>query len=105
MATPNFSKILQKMPDAAKASFGGHLPETLSYVEEELKKLLDEVKNVEVKKTLGQIDAETAEILLDSLINAARTVELTGAGIVKVEAEKALNAAIKTLTDALNVVV
>lgn len=44
---------------------------------------------------MGQIDSETADIQLDMLINAARTVENTGAGIVKVEAEKAINAAIK----------
>jgi hypothetical protein len=32
-------------------------------------------------------------------------VAITGEGIVKVEAEKAINAAIKALTDALGVVV
>jgi hypothetical protein len=93
-----------------QSKFGGHLAcerasETLSFVEEELIQLLDEVKKVELRKEMGQIDAEVADIQLDSLINAARTVEITGEGIVKVEAEKALNAAIKALMDALGVAV
>jgi uncharacterized protein YlxW (UPF0749 family) len=105
MTTPDFNKILQQMLDAAKASLGGRLPQTLSYVEAELKQLLEETKKVEMRKKLGQIDAATAEIQLNSLLNAAGTVAVTGEGIVKVEAEKAINAAIKALTDALGVVV
>ena len=60
------------------------------------------MKQVELRKEMGQLGPDAADIiLLDSLINAARTVEITGKGIVKVEAEKAINAAIKVLTGAL----
>jgi hypothetical protein len=105
MAAIHYEEILKKMLDAAKGSLGKHLPETLSYMEEELKTLLDEVKQVELRKATGEIDADVAAIQLDTLFNAAKTVKKTGEGIVKVEAEKAINAAIKVLTDALAAVV
>ena len=40
----------------------------------------------------------------DSLVNAAKTVKLTGEGIVAVEAEKAINAALAVLKNAIKAV-
>ena len=104
MAGFDGKEVLKEMLAAAKASIGNSLPETLNYVEEELKKLAKEIAKVETRRLIGEIDKETARILTDSLINAAKTVKAAGEGIVKVRAEQAINAALAVLVKAIKAV-
>ena len=77
---------------------------SLNYVEEELKKLAKEIAKVETSRLIGEIDQETARLMTDSLINAAKTVKAAGEGIVKVRAEQAINAALAVLVKAIKAV-
>ena len=104
MAFVDGKEVLKQMLAAAKASIGDSLPETLEYVEEELKKLAKEIAKVETNRIIGEIDQKTARILTDSLINAAKTVTAAGEGIVKVQAEMAINAALAVLVKAIKAV-
>ncbi|MGE5604921.1 MAG: hypothetical protein ACM3YE_04425 [Bacteroidota bacterium] len=104
MAGFDGKEVLKEMLAAAKASIGDSLPETLKYVEEELKKLANEIAKVETNRMIGEIDKKTAGILTDSLINAAKTVKAAGEGIVKVRAEQAINAALAVLVKAIKAV-
>ena len=104
MAGFDGKEVLKEMLAAAKESIGDSLPETLNYVEEELKKLAKEIAKVETSRIIGEIDKETARLLTDSLINAAKTVKAAGEGIVKVQAEQAINAALAVLVKAIKAV-
>ena len=104
MAKFNAQRVLGEMVDAAKASFGDALPETYQYVEDEIKKIARTVYKVETQLVCGEIDAEIARLIIDSLVNAAKTVKLTGEGAVAVEAEKAINAAFAVLKNAIKAV-
>ncbi len=103
---PSFDgkEVLNQMLAAAQASLGDSLPKTFEYVETELKRLAKGIAKVETKRMIGEIDKKTAQLLTDSLINAAKTVRLAGEGIVKVEAEKAINAALAVLVTAIKAV-
>jgi len=105
MAGFDGKEVLKEMLAAAKASIGDSLPETLKYVEEELEKLAKEIAKVEINLIIGEIDKETAKLLTDSLINAAKTVAATGEGIAKVQAEQAINAGLAVLGKAIKTVV
>jgi hypothetical protein len=104
MAKFDAQQVLRDMVDAARDSLGDTLPETYCYVEDEIKKIAKTVYQVETQLVCGKIDAESARLIIDSLVNAAKTVELTGEGIVVVEAEKAINAALAVLKNAIKAV-
>ena len=104
MAKFDAQQVLGDMVDAAKASLGDTLPETYHYVEDEIKKIAKTIFKVETQLVCGEIDAESARLIIDSLVNAAKTVELAGEGIVVVEAEKAINAALAVLKNAIKAV-
>lgn len=104
MAKFDAQQVLRDMVDAAKASLGDAMPETYHYVENEIKKLAETIFKVEAQLVCSEISAESARLVIDSLVNAAKTVELTGEGIVAVEAEKAINAALAVLKDAIKAV-
>lgn len=105
MANFDGKEVLKEMLAAARESLGDSLPETRAYVEAELTTLAKELAKVETNRLIGEIDDATARILTDSLINAAKTVKAAGEGILKVEAEKAINAALAVLEKAIKTMV
>ena len=104
MAEFNAEQVLRDMFEAVRNSLADKLPETRTYVEEEIKKLGKEIFKIKTKLLYGDIDSESARLIINSLINAAKTVELTGEGIVKVEAQKAINAALAVLKKVIKAV-
>ena len=104
MAEFDAQQVLEEMVDAAKASLGRSMPETYHYIENEIKKLAKTIFKVETQLVCGEINADYARLIIDSLVNAAKTVELTGEGIVAVEAEKAIIAALAVLKDAIKAI-
>ena len=104
MGNLDVEEVLSEMLKAARKSFGKKLPETFDYVEEEIKRLGKDVAKIEGQRLLGEIDEESAKLLIEMQINAAKTVQLTGKGIVKVEVEKALNAAFGVLEKTIKTV-
>ena len=104
MGNLNVDELLSEMLKAARKSFGKKLPETFDYVEEEIKRLGKDVAKIEGQRLLGEIDEESARILIKMQVNAAKTVQLTGKGIAKVEAENAMNAALGVLEKTIKTV-
>lgn len=104
MASFDGKEVLKEMLEAARVSLGNSVPKAYEYVEAELKKLAKEIAKVETNRIIGEIDHRIAQILTDSLINAAKTIGLTGKGIISVEAEKAINAALAVLKNAIKAV-
>lgn len=104
MADFDGKEILKEMLEAARLVLGDSWPETRDYVETELKNLAKEIAKIETNRMIGEIDKKTAEILTDSLINAAKTVTAAGEGIVKVKAEMAINTALAVLVKAIKAV-
>lgn len=104
MAEFDAQHVLEEMIKAARVNLGDAMPETYRYVETEIKKMAQIIFKVETQLVCGAMSAESARTIIDSLVNAAKTVGLTGAGVVKVEAEKAINAALAVLKNAVKVV-
>lgn len=104
MAGFDGKEVLREMLAVAEASIGNYLPGTLKYVEKELIQLVREIVKVETSRINGEIDQETARFLMDSLINAAKTIKAAGEGIIKVRAEQAINEALAVLVKAVKAV-
>ncbi len=102
MEKMNVNEIINQALDAAKRSLGNKLPYTMDYVERTIKQLGMEMADVETERALGQMDDQTARLIIDTEINAVRTVEITGEGVAKVETEKAINAALDAVMKAIN---
>lgn len=94
MEKMNVNEIIHQALDAAKRSLGNKLPQTLDYVEKTIKQLGIEMADVEAERVTGQMDDDTVRLIMDTEMNAVRTVEITGECIVKVAAEQAINAAL-----------
>ncbi len=96
------SDLVKQMLTAAKGEVEDKWPEVKVYAETESKKLAQTIVMIEKLKLSGQITKKQAEILLDMQKQTSRVVLLTIEGLTLLAAEAAVNAAIKSIRDAVN---
>ena len=96
------STLVKKMLAAAKGEVAEKWPEVKVYAETEAKKLAQTLVMIEKLKVSGRNTKKQAEILLDMQKQTSRVVLLTIEGLSLLAAEAAVNAAIKSIRDAVN---
>ena len=96
------STLVKEMLAAAKGEVGERWPEIKVYAEAEAKKLAQTLVMIEKLKVSGRITKKQADILLDMQKQTSRVVLLTIEGLSLLAAEAAVNAAMKSIRDAVN---
>jgi hypothetical protein len=96
------STLVKEMLAAAKGEVAEKWPEVKVYAEAEAKKLAHTLVMIEKLKVSGRISKKQADILLDMQKQTSRVVLLTIEGLSLLAAEAAVNAAIKSIRDAVN---
>lgn len=96
------STLVKEMLAAAKGEVADKWPEVKVYAEAEAKKLAQTLVMIEKLKVSKRITKKQAEILLDMQKQTSRIVLLTIEGLSLLAAEAAVNAAIKSIRDAVN---
>lgn len=96
------SSLVKEMLVAAKGEVSERWPDVKIYAETEAKKLAQTLVMIEKLKVAGQISKKQADILLDMQKQTSRVVLLTIEGLSLLGAEAAVNAAIKSIRDAVN---
>jgi len=96
------STLVKDMLAAAKGEVAEKWPEVKIYAEAEAKKLAQTLVMIEKLKVSGRITKKQADILLDMQKQTSRVVLLTIEGLSLLAAEAAVNAAIKSIRDAVN---
>jgi len=98
----NASQLARQMLAAAKGEVAEKWPEVKLYAESEAKKLAQTLVMIEKLKVSGKVTKRQADILLDMQKQTSRVVLLTIEGLSLLAAEAAINAAIKSIRDAVN---
>ena len=96
------SVLAKNMLAAAKEEVDDKWPAVKIYAEAEAKKLAQTLVMIEKLKLSGSITKKQADILLDMQKQTSRVVLLTIEGLTLLAAEAAINAAIKSIRDAVN---
>jgi hypothetical protein len=96
------SKLAKQMLVAAKGEVAEKWPDVKLYAEAEARKLAQTLIMIEKLKVSGKITKKQADILLDMQKQTSRVVLLTIEGLSLLAAEAAINAAIKSIRDAVN---
>jgi len=96
------STLVKEMLTAAKGEVAERWPEVKVYAEAEAKKLAQTLVMIEKLKVSGRITKKQADILLDMQKQTSRVVLLTIEGLSLLAAEAAVNAAMKSIRDAVN---
>lgn len=102
MATIDIGDIAKQMLAAALGELGPQAKKVKAYAELEMKKLAQTIAAIEVAHRAGKMTDEEARLLLDMQRNAARAVMATVKGMSLVAAERAVNAALGVVRDAVN---
>jgi hypothetical protein len=96
------SGLAKQMLAAAKGEVAEKWPDVKLYAEAEARKLAQTLVMIEKLKVSGKITKKQADILLDMQKQTSRVVLLTIEGLSLLAAEAAINAAIKSIRDAVN---
>ncbi len=96
------STLVKEMLAAARGEVAERWPEVRIYAEAEAKKLAQTLVMIEKLKVSGRITKKQADILLDMQKQTSRMVLLTIEGLGLLAAEAAVNAAMKSIRDAVN---
>ena len=96
------SKLAKQMLAAAKGEVAEKWPDVKLYADAEARKLAQTLVMIEKLKVSGKITKKQADILLDMQKQTSRVVLLTIEGLNLLAAEAAINAAIKSIRDAVN---
>lgn len=105
MATIDLEDLLGRMIQAAADSLGDDWPRVRNTAETELRGLAEQAMDIEAAHAAGEIDQETAELYRELLKNRRETLEALFTGLGKLAAERAINAAIGVLRQAVNTAV
>jgi hypothetical protein len=105
MAKLRTDTLVKQMLAAAAKVLKKDWPEARLYAELEFTKLAQTILMIETQYALGQLTKTEAKLLLDIQRNAARAVILTLEGLGALAVEKAINAALKVVRDAVNAAV
>jgi len=98
----NLKQTTEKMIEAAVAVFKNDWPEIRDYAEVEFKKLADTGALILRLHQAGRITKAEARALLEMQKNTCRTVMLALEGMHLLLVEKAVNATMKVLKNAVN---
>ena len=96
------STLVKEMLAAARGEVAERWPEVRIYAEAEARKLAQTLVMIEKLKASGRITKKQADILLDMQKQTSRMVLLTIEGLGLLAAEAAVNAAMKSIRDAVN---
>lgn len=96
------SDLVRDMLAAARGELEDKWPEVKIYAETEAKKFAQTLVMIEKLKVAGRISKKQADLLLDMQKQTSRVVLLTIEGLSLLTAEAALNAAIRSIRDAVN---
>ncbi len=96
------SDLVKSMVDAAKNSLASDWPKVEDYGRPELKKLSQSLIDIARLAADGKINARQAKAILQIHRNTTQTVMLTVEGMGLIAVEKAINAALKSVADAVN---
>ena len=102
MAKLKVDDLVKRMLTAAAGPLKAEWPDAKAYAELEFTKLAQTLLMIQASYALGQINKTEAKLLLDIQRNAARSVLLTLQGLGALAVEQAINAALKTVRDAVN---
>ncbi|MGI6456040.1 MAG: hypothetical protein ACOX5R_10545 [bacterium] len=102
MASIDIGKLLKSMLDAAQGQVKDMWPEVRDYAESEFKKLGETFVTIQKLYLAGKIDKKQAKLLLSLQKNSTRSVFLAIEGMGLILAERAINAALKTVKDTVN---
>jgi hypothetical protein len=94
--------LLGPMLDASKTVIGKKWPDMQNYVETEMKKIGQNILDIEKMKLEGTTTEDKGKALLDIQLNASKTVLLTAQGMTMIMAEEAINAALSAIKDVVN---
>jgi hypothetical protein len=106
MATfPGIADLVSSMTEAAKDSLGGDWPKARTYAKPEFARLAQSVVDIGELAATGEISAAEAKALLSIHKNTTRTIFLTVEGLGILAVEKAVNAALGSVKEAVNAAV
>ena len=98
----NVSDLSKKMLVACKGVLSANWPDIKEYAESETKKLAQTIIMIEKLHLTGKITKKQAKLLLDIQKNSMRIVLLAVEGMGVLMVEKAINAALAVVKDAVN---
>jgi len=102
MAKLKVDDLVKRMLAAAAGPLEDQWPDAKAYAELEFTKLAQTLLMIQTNYALGQINKTEARLLIDIQRNAMRSVLLTIQGLGAIAVEQAINAALKTVRDAVN---
>lgn len=94
--------LVKPMLAAAAAALRERWPQTRNYARLEFNKFAQTVLMIQASYALGELSKTEAKLLLDIQRNAMRSVLLTLEGLGLISVERAINAALKAVRDAVN---
>ncbi len=101
----DLGKLAQSMTDAAKGSLGEDWPAAKRFVESEAKKFAQNLADIARQKAAGEIEEEDAQYLIEMHKRSMKMVLTAGQGISLIMAERAINAALGAIRNAVNGVI
>jgi replicative superfamily II helicase len=104
MAELNIKELVRKMLEASKEPLRENFEEAKDFAEQSYKTVLENAELLARKTVNGDITEEQAKILLRMQIRAAESVLLAIEGIGILAAQRAVNAAINVIKDAVNAI-
>ena len=105
MAFPAIGELVESMMTAAKTSLGNDWAKAKTFAKPEFSRLARSLVDIGKLTANGDISAAEARALLAIHRNTTRTVLLTVEGLGLLAVEKAINAAIGSVKDAINTAV
>ena len=102
MAKLKVDDLVKRMLAAAAGSLENQWPDAKDYAQMEFTKLAQTMLMIQTNYALGRISKTEARLLIDIQRNAMRSVLLTLEGLGAIAVERAINAALKTVRDAVN---
>lgn len=99
------SSLAAEMTAAAANELGDKWPDIRDYAKGEFKKIASDIVLIGRLRAQGKITSKRAKLHLEVQKNAAKTVLLASEGLGILAVEAAINAALKTVREAVNAAV
>ncbi|HNW98581.1 MAG TPA: hypothetical protein PKK00_09255 [Bacteroidales bacterium] len=98
----NTEQILKQMLDEFKKIISDKWPEIRDTATDGLKKISENIAQIELMKANNTITLEQAQLQLDIQKNTLKTILITEKGLTLLAVESAINAALGIVKDAVN---
>jgi hypothetical protein len=96
------SALKKSMVTAARESLATDWPKARDFADAEFRKLAQSLKDIAVLAADGKVNGKQAKALLQIHANTTRMVLLTVKGLAKIAVDKAINAALGAVREAVN---